>query len=118
VVTEALRVMDVPKDLPNEMPANTLVAQFPTGDLADADENSDQPNILEEGDEDTPLMPTPPGALTVPNFKGKTMRAVLAEAANRGLTILPAGSGVARAQDPPAGSIMQRGARIRVQFVR
>ena len=117
VVTETLRVMDVPKDLP-EVAESTPSMTLPTDDLAAIDENSDLPNILEEGEEDAPLMPVPPGSLTVPNFKGKTMRAVLAEAAARGLTVLPAGTGVARLQEPPAGSILQRGERIRVQFAR
>lgn len=54
----------------------------------------------------------------VPNFKGKTMRAVLAEAAAKGLSVLPDGSGVARMQNPPPGSVLHEGERIRVQFVR
>jgi hypothetical protein len=47
-----------------------------------------------------------------------TMRAVLAEAASKGLTIMPSGSGVARVQDPPAGAPLRQGERIRVQFAR
>jgi hypothetical protein len=45
-----------------------------------------------------------------------TMRAVLAQAAANGLTVLPDGSGVARVQHPPAGSPLRQGERIRVQF--
>ena len=47
-----------------------------------------------------------------------TMRAVLAEAAAQGLNVLPNGSGVARVQYPPAGSVLHQGERIRVQFAR
>ena len=52
----------------------------------------------------------------VPNFRGMTMRAVLAEAAAKGLSILPDGSGIARVQSPPPGAPLHQGERIRVQF--
>ncbi|MBZ5623565.1 MAG: transpeptidase family protein [Acidobacteriia bacterium] len=152
VATEALRVMEVPKDLPDELP-NTLVAgNNNLDDLAIADAEPGQPNILEEGDDEgqpadqpkpvfvgpvapieakpgfvgpiAPSQPKPvmavqaPPPPTVPNFKGKTLRAVLAEAAAKGLTVLPDGSGVARVQSPPPGSILHQGDRIRVQFER
>src|ERR1039457_7625546 len=51
VVTEALRVMDVPKDLPDQTPTTTQVAsKEEAGDLAIADIGRGQPNILEDGD--------------------------------------------------------------------
>jgi hypothetical protein len=53
-----------------------------------------------------------------PNFRGMNIRAVLAEAAEKGLTILPVGSGIARGQYPPPGAPLHEGERIRVQFVR
>jgi cell division protein FtsI (penicillin-binding protein 3) len=119
VTTEALRLLEVPKDLPDE-PVKTLVA-------ANADDQHDDvaiadlgtgPNILmdpEDGDEATPAVPQGP---TVPNFKGKTMRDVMAQAASMGLIILPNGSGVARIQYPAAGAVLHEGERIRVQFSR
>jgi hypothetical protein len=54
----------------------------------------------------------------VPNFRGKSMRDVLAEAAAKGLIIMPDGSGIARVQYPPAGTPLHEGDRIRVQFAR
>jgi cell division protein FtsI (penicillin-binding protein 3) len=113
VATEALRVMDVPKDIIDEPPVTLKTV---LNDLAAADDRTGEANILEEGDEDVP--PPSGGGPTVPNFKGKTMRAVLAEAAARGLTVLPAGSGVARVQNPPPGAVLREGERIRVQFSR
>ena len=47
-----------------------------------------------------------------------TLRAVLAEAAAKGLAVLPDGSGVARLQIPPPGAVLHEGERIRVQFTR
>jgi hypothetical protein len=44
------------------------------------------------------------------------MRSVLAEAAARGITVLVDGTGVARAQDPPAGAALRAGDTIRVRF--
>jgi cell division protein FtsI (penicillin-binding protein 3) len=131
VAAEALRVMDVPKDLPDE-PAKATPNQD-VSDLADAD-LTEQQNILEDGDDDAPAAaaasskpPVGPAAPTptlpdnrprVPNFSGMTMRAVLSEAAARGIAVVPAGSGVARMQSPPAGTVLHEGERIRVQFSR
>jgi len=131
VAAEALRVLEVPKDVPEDSPAPTLVAGS-MSDLADPDTESELPNILEEGDEDgapvaqafvgprqEPAPAAPKVALpTVPNFMGKSMRVVLAEAAAKGITVAPKGSGIARAQNPPPGTILHEGERIRVQFSR
>jgi cell division protein FtsI (penicillin-binding protein 3) len=137
VATEALRVLEVPKDLPDDVSPHTLVAaNVDSNDLAIADAVPGGYNILEDGDdEDKPaeqaralIGPVPPSnpapaiqAPTlprVPDFKGKTMRAVLAEAAAKGLIVLPDGSGIARVQTPPPGAVLHQGERIRVQFVR
>jgi len=137
VATEALRVLDVPKDLP-DAPERTLVASNDVADdLAIADLGSGQPNILEDREEEEATVdaknapvaapappvtqPASPGSKepeTAPNFRGMTLRAVLAEAAARGLTVQPDGSGVARAQSPPPGAVLHQGERIRVQFAR
>jgi cell division protein FtsI (penicillin-binding protein 3) len=116
VAGEALRVLDVPKDnLPADTTVLAQVVKPDTEDLADADTDSDEPNILEEGDDDVTADVNAP---RVPNFKGMSMRAVLAEAAAKGLTVIPDGSGIARVQAPRAGSVLHGGERIRVQFAR
>jgi cell division protein FtsI (penicillin-binding protein 3) len=124
VAQEALRVFDVPKDLPDAPPATAIAANTAAGedDVSIAD-LSDGPNILEDADEDAPAPQPKPAAAAVsspkvPDFRGKSMRVVLAEAAARGLTVLPDGSGVARVQFPPAGSTLHQGERIRVRFAR
>jgi cell division protein FtsI (penicillin-binding protein 3) len=118
VAAEALRVMEVPKDIPEELP-KTLVSKLEDlKDLADIDSAGDEPNILEDGDDDDSAPAVDPTLPKVPNFKGKTMRAVLAEAAAKGLTVLPDGSGVARMQIPAAGAVLRQGERIKVQFSR
>jgi cell division protein FtsI (penicillin-binding protein 3) len=155
VAGEALRVLDVPKDLPENIPGRTLVANNAEdlNDLAIADLDPSGHNILEESDETEtaptrgapigaptgrplgreglpsipmgppavvppapPVAPPKPQGPRVPNFRGMTMRAVLAEAAAKGLSILPDGSGIARMQSPPPGAPLHQGERIRVQF--
>jgi len=143
VVTEALRILDVPKDLPDSPATPTGIAtnqkDQSVNDLSIAGLGSDRPNILEDTDDDEsaapkkvafvgPLAPGAqppapaasaiPAAGTVPNFKGMTLRAVLTEAAAKGLPIQPDGTGVARVQTPPPGAVLHRGERIRVQFAR
>ncbi len=119
VATEALRVADVPKDLP-ETPNPALVAKNESADdLAISDLESPSDNILLESEDsdDAPAPPPAPGP-KVPNFKGMTMRAVLTEAAAKGLIVLPDGSGIAKLQSPPPGAPLRQGERIRVQFAR
>ena len=120
VATEALRLLDIPHDLPDEEPP-TLIASAADADddLADVSLTSDGVNILEDPDDDSPeAQAAAKTAPRVPNFRGMTMRAVLAEAAQKGYAIQPDGSGIARVQSPPAGAILHEGERIRVRFAR
>jgi cell division protein FtsI (penicillin-binding protein 3) len=132
VITEALRILDVPKDLPDAPPAKNQIARNENlNDVSLVDLDSGQPNILEDRDDEEPapvhpkgfvgpVAPPPPAppAGTVPNFKGMTLRAVLKEASAKGLPVQPDGSGVARVQNPPAGAVLHQGERIRVLFAR
>jgi cell division protein FtsI (penicillin-binding protein 3) len=136
VMAEALRVLEIPKDVPDESPLPLQIASAETSDLADAFADEATPNILEEeADEDAapvatafvgpkppaavaPAAPPKPKGPTAPNFVGKSMRAVLAEAAEKGLVVTADGSGIARVQQPAPGSILRQGERIRVRFSR
>jgi cell division protein FtsI (penicillin-binding protein 3) len=129
VGTEAMRVLEVPKDVPDDTPLPVQVADV--SDLSAADTETVAQNILEDGEEDpepapavvgprlnAETAPKRPAGPTVPNFVGKSMRVVLAEAQAKGIPITPNGSGIARIQQPPAGTILHEGERIRVQFSR
>jgi cell division protein FtsI (penicillin-binding protein 3) len=136
VATEALRVLEVPKDVPDETPLPVQVASVDTSDLADAFDDAAAPNILEEVEEDAapapavqafvgpklpapaPVAPPKPQGPTAPNFVGKSLRAVLAEAAQKGVVVTPDGSGIARVQQPAPGALLRQGERIRVRFTR
>ena len=81
VTMEALRLFEVPHDLPDDPGSTAIAAAAPVNDLSVAD-NSAGPNILLDGDDDDSAA-GPPGPATgarVPNFRGMTMRDVLAAA--------------------------------------
>ena len=114
VASEALRVLEVPKDIPDEPMLLTKAGDTDDAAVMDIDEAG--PNILEDADDDD-APPVADGA-TVPNFRGMTMREVLATAASHGYTVVPDGSGVARGQTPAPGAVLHQGQPIRVQFAR
>jgi len=56
------------------------------------------------------------GGAVVPSFAGKNLRAAIEMAEENGLDLDPVGTGLAREQEPPAGSHVSSGARITVKF--
>lgn len=120
VAATALRLLDVPKDLPEGVSPDN---GEPDGvdDLAIADLSSPPPAPpAAAGSATGGALPANVQAVgpTVPDFKGKTKRAVLEESAALGLAVEMEGSGLARGQAPPAGTLLANGERIRVQFAR
>jgi cell division protein FtsI (penicillin-binding protein 3) len=135
VAGEALRVLDVPKDLPDEPPQTVPENQVADlNDVSIADLGSSTPGIPEDSgpDQETAAaalgqLPATPAAAQanppvdgpkVPNFTGLSKRAVVAKAEAEGLQVLLVGAGTAHAQEPAAGDILHPGERIRVEFVR
>jgi cell division protein FtsI (penicillin-binding protein 3) len=119
VAMEALRVLDAPKDIPDQEPA-IQEDKIDENDVAIADLSDPPP--LEEPEAVRAPMEQPKVAQVsgprVPNFQGKSMRAVVEEAGAMGLPLSLDGRGVARMQVPPPGSVLPPGTRIRVQFAR
>ena len=117
VATEALRVLEVPRDLPIEEPRPLLAKT----DNLDAPARDSAPRPITEDSEDATAeavaAPPAPGP-KVPNFRGMTMRDVINQAAALGLTVLSDGSGLARKQDPPPGAPIRPGDRVSVVFAR
>jgi cell division protein FtsI (penicillin-binding protein 3) len=140
VAAAGLRVMDVPKDLP-EMLSPEGSDKADEDDVAIADIGSSIPPPLVQADDavasdDRPVA-SADNALgqrvllarngssqqdlagpRVPDFQGRTMRSVIQQAAALGIPVEFQGSGVARAQAPVPGSILPVGSRVRVQFGR
>jgi cell division protein FtsI (penicillin-binding protein 3) len=133
VAMDALRFLDVQKDLPEGgIPIDD--EKIPLDDLAIAELSV--PNPPAEETESAPVAlagiapvqndssaPTPapasvPTGPKVPNFQGKTLRSVLEESSALGMRVDFVGSGIARAQEPPAGTVLPPGERVKVQFAR
>lgn len=134
VATEALRVLDVPRDLPDDTPdsKDTRVADLDDAPVMDG---AAAPPVLEEAEAQAPAPPTaspvygppaPPAAAaekalsgpTAPNFIGLSMRSVVTLAQAKGLPVVLAGTGIVRRQDPPPGALLHGGERIRVDLAR
>jgi cell division protein FtsI (penicillin-binding protein 3) len=155
IATEALRMMDVPKDIPEDI-ADTkkpnkkdkVVEEASVADLGGSsimaedqtvkelladEEKLKQLAAAEKAAEipaaagtDAPTLafappapaPVAPNGPTVPDYLGKSMRAVVEEASADGIEVMIEGTGVARAQVPMPGKPLRRGERIRVVFTR
>lgn len=142
VAQEALRLLDVPKDIPEDIPAAPDTEKVDTNDAAIA-ELADAPDDLIASAAPQPAAPpvmmasliappapqfpgapaqTPAPAPVIaagpaaPSFAGKSVRAVLEESLEKGVAVEVVGSGVARAQMPPAGSPLGPGQRVKVLF--
>ena len=116
VAQEALRVLDVPKDLPEG--AAPAEAAGPTEEVERSRHRRPRRTARTRRRRRGARRRAVHTGPKVPNFRGMTMRAVLAEAAALGLPVLVDGSGVARAQQPSPGAALRAGERIRVQFAR
>ena len=140
VAAAGLRVMDVPKDLPEMVPSE-VSGPADENDVAIADLGSSiPPPLVQAGDavaaDDRPvasansaldqrIFSKPDGSFPrdlagprVPNFQGKTVRNVIEQAAALGIPVEFTGSGIARAQVPEPGAILPSGGWVRVQFGR
>jgi cell division protein FtsI (penicillin-binding protein 3) len=142
VAAAALRMKDVPKDLPdtsteidegqadeNDVAIADLgssipppLARDPNADAADDRPMASAKNVLDQrtflasggGPQPAPDWAGP----RAPNFEGKTMRAVLEESAAEGIPVEFAGSGIARGQIPAPGAPLPLGHPVRIQFGR
>jgi len=133
VMTEALRVLDVPKDLPDTAP-DSREAQGPDPDEVPILDDPPAPPVLEVVEAVTPAppqaspaeapqpQPTAPvrkaSGPTAPNWIGLSMRSVATLAQAQGIPVVLAGTGIVRRQEPPPGAVLHGGERIRVDLAR
>jgi cell division protein FtsI (penicillin-binding protein 3) len=141
VAAAGLRVMDVPKDLPEMLPPETgdpadendvAIASLgssippplvPAGNAVAADDRpaaaadsaQDQRAFL-GGDGGDPLRDL--AGPRVPDFQGKTVRKVIEQASALGIQVEFSGTGVAHTQVPEPGAILPAGQSVRIQFGR
>jgi cell division protein FtsI (penicillin-binding protein 3) len=116
VAQETLRILEVPKDLPDAEAAPSVPAEVE--DLAVAELSEPE---IPEATPQTVLAQTGTALWTgprVPDFRGKTMREVMERTSAMGLVLYPEGNGTARVQSPPAGTPLTEETVIRVRFSR
>ncbi len=146
IATSALRMLDVPKDLPDDMyraavrdtkvdrndlaialspppsdgdGAVSSVTRPPAGSGASSEASSERSSPSEDGRR--PFLQAAVGGAKTPSFVGMTLRSVLQEASARGLQVETMGAaqnGLVRDQDPPPGAVLPPGMRVRVQFAK
>ena len=142
VAMTGLRILDVPKDLPDDLkPTRAKPSDYNDLAIAGLGEAPDAAASRQAVSSDRHTTPEPPApadnsseasdasrrplfAATVvgpkvPNFRGMTLRAVLEESSARGMPVETSGApdaGLVRSQDPPAGTILPPGERVHVEF--
>ncbi len=139
VAMDALRMLDVPKDLPEGASGAAEVASSANKDLSRAalfvppgqrPVSSVTPPPVQDDASASAETSSPdrrpfltastemPGGPRAPDFSGKSLRSVLEESAAAGFPVEVHGSGLARSQDPPPGTPLRPHALVRVQFGR
>ena len=133
VAAAALRMMDVPKDLPDDdtapddkvkVDANDLaIADLGPGPALDPDEQAalNPAAAVQKAAFVGPVAPAPALDITgpkVPDFRGMSIRSVIEKSEELGIPVEFAGSGLARAQYPPPNTVLPLGEKVRVQFTR
>jgi cell division protein FtsI (penicillin-binding protein 3) len=111
VAQDALRILGVPRDLPDTEPPPTPAPA--SGNEVDEEEEEEE-REMNVAQADPNLVAGP----KVPNYKGMTLRAVLQQSAAAGLRVETVGSGVAKRQEPAPGAVLDTKQRIRVVFSR
>ena len=117
ITQTALRVMNVPQDLSEPAPVGEVVPERTVADVAVTSALLKTPEVMQQEmeAEQGPAVAIAVGP-KLPNFIGKTAREVLDEAMQAGVRVNLDGSGIARAQDPPAGARLVSGQHVKVRF--
>jgi len=144
IATEALRMLDVPKDISEDLVAaakkpakneKKIEDDVSIADLGGTSIMEEDPSVrqlvaqqtkpaVKEDEDEIPEAPPEqakapvPQEPVVPDFRGKSMRDVVEAASAEGIEVMIEGSGVARAQLPLPGQPLRRGERIRIVFTR
>jgi len=116
IAEQVLRYMSVPPDVPSYAPQYTVKEPPKPRQQAPAKREA-APALVQVstsarsfGESDTI------GDITVPDFRGKSLRQVTEESMKTGFRLQSIGSGAAVEQAPPPGSSLPLGARVQVRF--
>jgi beta-lactam-binding protein with PASTA domain len=104
----------------NKGPSDRAPADMDTAELATpfTEEELKQSASAETVNGEEVLAEVDSNAPKVPNFVGKTVRDVVQEATATGVDVDLYGEGLAKAQNPAAGALLQPGAHIAIRFSR
>jgi cell division protein FtsI (penicillin-binding protein 3) len=130
VMATALRLMGIPRDVPQEIEAQELIAEkekgkskrkdiddLPLAELSTPPTQEDLKEAAGDSQSDPAASQTEASnGLTVPSFIGETVKNVIQEAAENGIEVDMFGEGVAREQNPAPGAVLNPGEHIRVRF--
>jgi cell division protein FtsI (penicillin-binding protein 3) len=121
VAHEALRILGAVPDIPLEEIApwaSTREEEEELADVADAGtEAAGTEEVAGGGGAAAEEAPGGPDYLIgprVPDFRGKPLRAVLAESTRSGIPVELEGNGIARRQEPPPGTVLAAGKKVRI----
>jgi membrane peptidoglycan carboxypeptidase len=132
VMTTALRLMDVPRDVPQEIDAEELIAEkakaklkgkevddLPIAELSNPPTEEDLKEAVGNAQWDAAASQTVASSgPTVPSFIGETVKNVMQQAAENGIEVDMFGEGLVRQQNPLPGAALIPGEHIRVRFAR
>jgi cell division protein FtsI (penicillin-binding protein 3) len=120
VAAAALRLLDIPKDLPDDPLPQIAEGNADENDVALTDLASDVPQPLaqDEGPDQRLFLPASISGPKVPNFLGKTKCELVEQSAEYGVPIDFEGVGIARSQYPPADSQLALGQHVLVKLAR
>jgi len=132
VMATALRLMDVPRDVPQEIEAEELIAEkakakskdkeiddLPLAELSSPptpEDLKEQMGEVESGATASQTLGS--SGPMVPSFIGETVRRVMQEATENGIEVDMLGEGLAREQHPAPGAVLNPGEHIQVRFAR
>jgi membrane peptidoglycan carboxypeptidase len=116
IALTALQVMNVPKDEPETdvrpSPPTRQEEMAPAADTLRASERPLAPEPPARPESSGPDLEGP----RMPDFSGKSVLAVMHEAARLGIEVAIVGNGLAKVQHPPAGTILPRDGKVSVEF--
>lgn len=132
VMATALRLMDVPRDVPQEIEAEELMAEkakakvkakevddLPLAELSNPPTEEDLKEAEGGAQSDATVSETVASSgPTVPSFIGETVKNVMQRAVENGIEVDMFGEGLARQQNPLPGAALIPGEHIRVRFAR
>ena len=113
VTNSALRIMNIPKDLPDDPQSEPLLATS-VKDAAFPLLSEEKP--VEEVENSN--VEVTKASLVTPDYMGMTLRVVLEAASKNGFRIDPSGSGLVRSQLPAPGEPVAYGQKIKLRFGR